>query len=216
VRPASSNEKSFKEIPVLDVSRMYSPDLAEREKLALELRDAATRVGFMQIKNHGVPQDVIDAAFKHVKQFFDLPHEEKMKLTQHRNPYFLGYEPLYETNVSGLKRGGKTPNQYNTSFDFHHDMTMGSPETDVYIRGHEQIAKSRSLSHITRTTTELVPAKGCQPSSDESPSGQNPQLCRGIEKPWFAISKNCSLSLDDSSESSPWRCTCQRTISTTW
>ncbi|KIW32555.1 uncharacterized protein PV07_04086 [Cladophialophora immunda] len=116
VKPATSGEKSFKEIPVLDVSRMYSEDLAEREKLAVEVRDAATKVGFMQIKNHGVPQEAIDAAFDHVKEFFALPLDAKMKLTQHQNPHFLGYEPLYETNVGGLKRG-----DCKESFSFAYD-----------------------------------------------------------------------------------------------
>ncbi len=107
VKPASNGEKGFKEIPTLDVGRMYSPNRADREQLAEELRDAATRVGFMQIKNHGVDQTIIDTAFDEAKKFFELPLAEKMKLHQHHNKDFMGYEPLYETNVSGLKRGGK-------------------------------------------------------------------------------------------------------------
>jgi hypothetical protein len=107
VNPATTGEKSFTEIPTLDVSRMYSEDKAERELLASQLRDAATKVGFMHIKNHGVPKDVIDAAFDEMKKFFALPIEEKMKVHQHLNKDFQGYEPLYETNVGGLKRGGK-------------------------------------------------------------------------------------------------------------
>lgn len=39
-------------VPVIDVSRMYSPDLAERQALADEIGHAARNVGFLTIVNH--------------------------------------------------------------------------------------------------------------------------------------------------------------------
>lgn len=39
-------------VPVIDVSRMYSPDLAERQALAGEIGHAARNVGFLTIVNH--------------------------------------------------------------------------------------------------------------------------------------------------------------------
>lgn len=39
-------------VPVIDVSRMYSPDLAERKALAEEIGHAARNVGFLTIVNH--------------------------------------------------------------------------------------------------------------------------------------------------------------------
>ncbi|KIW28240.1 uncharacterized protein PV07_07919 [Cladophialophora immunda] len=105
LKPVSNGEKGFTEIPTLDVSAMYSDRLADRVKLANAVRDAATRVGFMQINNHGISQQIIDDAFAEAEKFFQLPAEEKEKLHQNKNKDFQGYEPLYYTNVGGLKRG---------------------------------------------------------------------------------------------------------------
>lgn len=38
------------------------------------------RSGIRLVKNHGIPQDVIDAAVHAGKRFFALPEEEKMKV----------------------------------------------------------------------------------------------------------------------------------------
>jgi isopenicillin N synthase-like dioxygenase len=44
---------SFKEIPVIELSAMNSPDLSERVALAKEIRKACENVGFFYISNHG-------------------------------------------------------------------------------------------------------------------------------------------------------------------
>ena len=46
---AATKEES---IPVIDVSRMYSVKLEDRQALAEEIRDAAHRIGFLCIVNH--------------------------------------------------------------------------------------------------------------------------------------------------------------------
>ncbi|KAI9742081.1 MAG: hypothetical protein M1834_000471 [Cirrosporium novae-zelandiae] len=103
VKPAQSG--GFKEIPIIDVSGMYSDHLADRIKVAGAVRDACTRVGFMQIRNHGIDWKIVETAFEGAKRFFDLPMEKKMEVYQHKNRHFHGYEPLYETNLNKLKRG---------------------------------------------------------------------------------------------------------------
>lgn len=109
VKISSSNDAagSFNSIPVIDLSAMYSESLAERQKLAAVVRDACTKVGFMQIANHGINWEIVETAMQGAKEFFELPLEVKMKVYQHKSPHFLGYEPLYETNVNMLKRGGE-------------------------------------------------------------------------------------------------------------
>lgn len=48
---------NFKSIPVIDLSLANSP--ATRPKLLQELHHAITCIGFLYIKNHEVPQDII-------------------------------------------------------------------------------------------------------------------------------------------------------------
>lgn len=80
VLPASSSQKSFTSIPTIDVSGIFSSDLAERHAVADAVRDACTTVGFMQIAGHGIDWDIVEDAFKASQEFFDLPVDEKMKL----------------------------------------------------------------------------------------------------------------------------------------
>lgn len=50
---AKSNVATTDEsLPLIDVSRMYSPDLSERQALAEEIRDASRNIGFFLITNH--------------------------------------------------------------------------------------------------------------------------------------------------------------------
>lgn len=46
---AASKEES---IPIIDVSRMYSDKLEDRQALAEEIRTAAHEIGFLSIVNH--------------------------------------------------------------------------------------------------------------------------------------------------------------------
>lgn len=50
---AHSNQASKAEsIPMIDVSRMYSPRLEDRRALAEEIREASRNIGFFLITNH--------------------------------------------------------------------------------------------------------------------------------------------------------------------
>jgi isopenicillin N synthase-like dioxygenase len=86
---------NFDTIPVLNVSGMFSNDIAERKKFAALLRDACMRVGFFYIENHGIPSKLVDEAFEWGKKFFDLPFAEKMEVYIDNTPHFRGYTPLH-------------------------------------------------------------------------------------------------------------------------
>ena len=46
---------AFTQIPVIDIGRVNSPNLADRVALAKEIRKACEVVGFFYISNHGNP-----------------------------------------------------------------------------------------------------------------------------------------------------------------
>jgi small-conductance mechanosensitive channel len=48
----SNASTTDEQIPVIDVSRMYSDDLEQRKALAEEIREAAHGIGFLSIVNH--------------------------------------------------------------------------------------------------------------------------------------------------------------------
>lgn len=96
-------------IPIVDLSPFTSPscssssDSSTRLKAAQDLVRACREVGFVYIKNHGVPQDQLDQAFALSKQFYDLPTEDKMKAKHppgyevHRGYSWPGFEKVAGT-----------------------------------------------------------------------------------------------------------------------
>lgn len=54
-------------------------------------QQAAIATGFFYISNHGVPQDVLDAAFDQAKTFFAQPMEKKMEVDHKLGDSFKGY-----------------------------------------------------------------------------------------------------------------------------
>ncbi len=71
---------STEEIPTLD----FAPYLEDRpgglDAVAAKLREISKTVGFFYLKNHGIPQSVIDGAFAETRRFHGLPDSEKNKV----------------------------------------------------------------------------------------------------------------------------------------
>ena len=52
------------EIPIIDLTPLYSGNLEDRKALAAQLRKTAVNTGFFYIKNHGISEETIDNARK--------------------------------------------------------------------------------------------------------------------------------------------------------
>lgn len=67
---------SFSSIPILDLSLARSQDT--KPAFLDELRYALMEVGFLYLKNVGIPDDLAERVKEEGKAFFDLPAEEKL------------------------------------------------------------------------------------------------------------------------------------------
>lgn len=85
---------SQRSIPVLDLSAARRPDGSFDPSFIAELREAAHAVGFFQVINYGADASQVDDLFSVMKQFFDLPLEERLKLDNRNSPHFRGYARL--------------------------------------------------------------------------------------------------------------------------
>ncbi|KAL4863232.1 hypothetical protein BDV12DRAFT_189845 [Aspergillus spectabilis] len=89
-------------IPIIDLTNMRSPHFEERKAVAKEVCDACTNVGFFYIKNHGVPQELVDGAFTEAHRFFhDLSEAQKIELDISKNTEFYGYAPIRTAPAPG-------------------------------------------------------------------------------------------------------------------
>ena len=64
-------------IPVVDLSEFTGEDPKLKEAFVQELGKAYEEVGFVAVKNHGIPASLIADLYKYVQQFFSLPADKK-------------------------------------------------------------------------------------------------------------------------------------------
>jgi hypothetical protein len=104
------------EIPVIDLSHLYSDKIEDRKSLAKDIRAAAVNTGFFYIKNHGIEEEKIANAknnywrtcnihvtcevAKRGDRFFKQPESEKMKIHRSKSKYFNGWKGAGQTNIS--------------------------------------------------------------------------------------------------------------------
>jgi len=94
----ASKQTAFSEIPMIDIAALI--DGSDPESVAREIGKACEEVGFFSIKNHGVPQDLVDRMYQAMQHFFELPKEAKGRLHIANSGQTLrGYIPPYGENA---------------------------------------------------------------------------------------------------------------------
>lgn len=114
-------------LPVIDLSGLMTGDPDDKARVASALGDAARTSGFFYVTNHGVPQDLIDAAFAASKAFHEMPRRYKMKYWSGFTTNHRGYVPLEEN-------GSNFPDQinFNEAWDMSYEAPADHPD---YIAG---------------------------------------------------------------------------------
>ncbi|MEO6820155.1 MAG: 2-oxoglutarate and iron-dependent oxygenase domain-containing protein [Ginsengibacter sp.] len=64
-------------IPSVDLSKFTHGSAEEKAEFVQELGKAYEEVGFVAVKNHGIPDELIADLYKYVQQFFSLPSDKK-------------------------------------------------------------------------------------------------------------------------------------------
>lgn len=98
---------SLTTIPIVDLSEFLAGG-EKKQKFVHELGKAFEDVGFVSVRNHGVPQELIDSYYDAVKKFFALPREtkytyEKPELAGQRGYTSFGKETAKGYDAPDLK-----------------------------------------------------------------------------------------------------------------
>ncbi|KAI5071453.1 hypothetical protein GOP47_0013704 [Adiantum capillus-veneris] len=90
-------------IPVIDLHALLHPDPHSSHIAAQALASACEEWGFFQIINHGIPTSVLEDVRKLVRDFLDLPMEEKLKRPIKFEPYHpTGYGRTFDLSEETL------------------------------------------------------------------------------------------------------------------
>ena len=102
-------------IPILDLGPLLAGEPGAVDKLGTELRRAFTEVGFYFIRNHGVPQALVDAAFAAAARYHAQPLEAKQAMPfDLNNQGYLGMRG--NTSRMNAVDGIKKPNANEAVF----------------------------------------------------------------------------------------------------
>ncbi|KAI0770719.1 Clavaminate synthase-like protein [Fomes fomentarius] len=112
--------EAFKHIPIIDLKDVESTDPEVRKALGEKVRDVCINVGFLYVKNHGIPEETTNKALAASKDFFSLPLEKKMELDITKAANFKGYNPVLSSNNDPANRG-----------DLHEGFEFGWEELDA-------------------------------------------------------------------------------------
>lgn len=118
--------KTQVEIPVIDFAPFRVGGAEGKQQVAEQIYQACHHVGFLYLKNHGIPAAEIEAMFQHSRQFFDLPLAQKQAIawsTEFSNRGYVGIERerLDETQPGDLKEA------FNVGREIPVDQAVDSP-----------------------------------------------------------------------------------------
>ena len=124
-------------IPLIDFGR-FRGNSEDRKKLAEEVDEACTDIGFFAVVNHGVEDSCVNDAWNRTRDFFDLASKEKMDVSPTMtNDYPYGYIPLggeklsagRDAELDNQKKNQQAPPDLNESFSIGPDATTdnGAP-----------------------------------------------------------------------------------------
>src|SRR6187455_1502428 len=89
-------------IPVVDLAEFLSGDENRKKKFVNELGKAYEEVGFVAVKNHGIPDDLIADLYKYVQKFFALPTETKFAYEKKELAGQRGYTSFGREHAKGF------------------------------------------------------------------------------------------------------------------
>ena len=95
-------------IPVVDLDVFVKGNVAQKQAFVNALGNAYEEVGFVAVKNHGIPEDLIRDLYQYVQQFFSLPADikkgyEKPELAGQRGYTSFGREHAKGFEAPDLK-----------------------------------------------------------------------------------------------------------------
>ncbi|KAF3453522.1 hypothetical protein FNV43_RR03962 [Rhamnella rubrinervis] len=161
--------EEYCELPLINLSRLSSGQQLERERCMNEIADAASRLGFFQIINHGIPKEVLRSISYEQKNVFHQPFQKKVKdnfLNLSANSYRWG-----NPKATCLR-------QFSWSEAFHISITEIPRMTTEYKSLRLAIEKfAKAVASIAKILAEILSTKlgirSCSYFQDNCPAGSS-------------------------------------------
>jgi isopenicillin N synthase-like dioxygenase len=93
---------AFMNIPVVDLADFLSGDAGRKQSFVQQLGKAYEEVGFVAVKNHGIPDDLIADLYKYVQQFYAQPDDVKLSYEKKELAGQRGYTSFGREHAKGF------------------------------------------------------------------------------------------------------------------
>ncbi|KAI1324818.1 hypothetical protein F5Y16DRAFT_380020 [Xylariaceae sp. FL0255] len=144
---------SFTSIPVLDLALSRNPET--KPQFLADLRHALMEVGFLYLKNVGIPEELWKQVISEGRAFFDIPTKEKLKIEMKNAPSFLGYSRLSAEITAGAI-------DHREQIDLSTEHPIPGPEAPIYdnLRAPNQWPSSAAMPNFRRVYTDYMKRMG--------------------------------------------------------
>jgi isopenicillin N synthase-like dioxygenase len=98
---AEAKRIPIESIPVIDIAALVKNEPGAELHVAEKMSIAAHEAGFFYIRNHGVPQRLIDEAFRVAREFFQSALEDKntVRITEEKRGYIEPYTGIMKLST---------------------------------------------------------------------------------------------------------------------
>ncbi|TDZ20393.1 putative 2-oxoglutarate-dependent dioxygenase [Colletotrichum orbiculare MAFF 240422] len=144
---------SFTSIPILDLSQAQNPDT--KPQFLADLRHALMEVGFLYLKNVGIPDELFQRVIKEGRAFFEIPVEEKLNIEMKNAKSFLGYSRL-----SAEITAGEIDHREQIDLSTEHPLPKPSDPLYYNLLGPNQWPSDSALPGFRATFTEYMDRMG--------------------------------------------------------
>lgn len=122
IQASNTRHLAFSRLPVVDISLLFSQDLADRKQAARSLDRAMREAGFLYLKGHGIDAELIAELKAATKDYFALDLDRKMHNYIGLSLNHSGYVPQGEEQF------------YNASVDLKEAYDIGFDSASVMAR----------------------------------------------------------------------------------
>src|ERR1700691_3633788 len=105
----------MRDFPIIDIAAVPTASAAALKDLGSQVDEICRQTGFLAIVGHGVPREVIGAAWYAARALFDLPVDRKLAARMPYVGYPYGYSPL-QAEALAQSLGAETPPDVKESF----------------------------------------------------------------------------------------------------
>ncbi|MES1989869.1 MAG: 2-oxoglutarate and iron-dependent oxygenase domain-containing protein [Pseudomonadota bacterium] len=129
--------RDFDKIPLVDIAALFGSDDVAKRKVADEIAQAASNVGFLYVTGHGIGSEKIERLLARTGEFFALPVETKQNYYIGNSRAHRGYVPVGEENFYA---GEVATVDKKEAFDLSIELPVDDPD---YVKGYRLLGPNQ-------------------------------------------------------------------------